>query len=229
MDGTLAIERNRQALKRVLLTLVAMASLSTRTTLPRHLRNAVLRLLRPAEAAARRLIIALAHGLTVSPPPPRKAGTALRQARHFMPVMPPEPAVRAPLHSLPLPLLDPLRRATPGIKRPSILPRICVPGVTVRLSIPVRLPPSPFDPLDATRLGMRLHALGQALDDLPREALRFARWQARQHRARAAGKIRRWPLRPGQPPGSRVKHDVQDILTHAHQLAWWALEHPDTS
>ncbi len=41
-------------------------------TLPRHLRLAILRLLRPAEAAARRLIIASARGLVVPLPPPRK-------------------------------------------------------------------------------------------------------------------------------------------------------------
>ena len=41
-------------------------------TLPRHLRLAILRLLRPAESAARRLIIAAARGLSVTLPPPRK-------------------------------------------------------------------------------------------------------------------------------------------------------------
>jgi hypothetical protein len=40
-------------------------------TLPRHLRLAILRLLRPAEAAARRLIIAAARGLLVALPPLR--------------------------------------------------------------------------------------------------------------------------------------------------------------
>ena len=71
MDGILAIEHNREALKRILASLVAMAGLAgvdlsvrarggARRTLPRHLYLAVLRLLRPAEAAARRLIVALA-------------------------------------------------------------------------------------------------------------------------------------------------------------------------
>ncbi|MGN6469018.1 MAG: hypothetical protein ACTHLC_05485, partial [Rhizobiaceae bacterium] len=78
MDWNAAIEKNREALKRVLAMLVAMAGLGQsaigrrqsesaqaadgltdcplptadcRPTLPRHLRLAVLRLLRPAEAA----------------------------------------------------------------------------------------------------------------------------------------------------------------------------------
>ena len=40
-------------------------------TLPRHLHRAVLALLRPAEAAARRLIIVAARGLVVALPPAR--------------------------------------------------------------------------------------------------------------------------------------------------------------
>ena len=78
MDGTQAIERNREALKRILAGVIAMASLPVlracgdagiaggRPTLPRRLHRAILRLLRPAEAAARRLIIAAARGLVVA-------------------------------------------------------------------------------------------------------------------------------------------------------------------
>ena len=97
MDWNLAIERNTEALKRILAALVAMAELggqftffprkgalpqaaalaeksklSPASTLPRHLHTAVLRLLRPAEAAVRRLIIVAARGIVVAPPsPPR--------------------------------------------------------------------------------------------------------------------------------------------------------------
>jgi hypothetical protein len=61
MDWNAAIEKNREALKRVLTMLVAMAGLAGGATLPRHLHRAVLRLLRPAEAAARRLVIVAAR------------------------------------------------------------------------------------------------------------------------------------------------------------------------
>jgi hypothetical protein len=67
MDWNAAIERHRDTLKCILAALVAMAGLADgRTTLPRHLHRAVMRLLRPAEAAARRLIIAQARGLVVA-------------------------------------------------------------------------------------------------------------------------------------------------------------------
>jgi hypothetical protein len=99
MDWNAAIERNREALKRVLAMLVAMAGLAPRgqftffpqegaaasrlarpeksklspaLTLPRHLHRAVLRLLRPTEAAVRRLVIVMARGLVVKLPPARE-------------------------------------------------------------------------------------------------------------------------------------------------------------
>jgi hypothetical protein len=78
------------------------------------------------------------------------------------------------------------------------------------------------------RLTRRLQALKLALDDLPRQARRLARWQVRRETAKTP-KFRT-PLRPGHPPGHRKKpvHDVDDILTECHGLACWAME-PDTS
>ena len=74
MDWNGAIEKNRDALKRILATLVAMVQIAGgSSTLPRHLYRAVLRLLRPAESAARRLIIVAARGLVVTLPRPRKS------------------------------------------------------------------------------------------------------------------------------------------------------------
>jgi hypothetical protein len=73
MDWTAVIERNGAALRRVVGVLVAMfgpdtgaelrapgASAADRPTLARHRHRALLRVLRPAEAAARRLIIVVA-------------------------------------------------------------------------------------------------------------------------------------------------------------------------
>jgi hypothetical protein len=109
------------------------------------------------------------------------------------------------------------------------VPRISVPGFSEPYRIPP--PPSPDDPVDARRLALRFAALARVLDDLPREARRFARWKAR----RQAGLVRRtWPMRPGRPPGCRPaghgpRHEVHDILDVVHGLAFWALETPDTS
>ncbi len=59
-----AIARNRDALLRIVEVLFAMAGLAEgeiAATLPRHLRNHILRILRPAEAAVRRLVIIAAR------------------------------------------------------------------------------------------------------------------------------------------------------------------------
>jgi len=253
MDWNAAIEKNREALKRVLAMLVAMAGLGSGrpATLPRHLHRAVLGLLRPAEAAVRRLIIVAARGIVVALPPPRPrkprpTPTILRNGIGTGIVMPagfPSPlrgGVRGggPTAGRPsLALLDPLRPFRPRPKRPAAsgFPRISIPGLTQ--PFPVPRAPSPDDPIDAARLALRLGALASALDDLPREARRFARWRVR----RAAGRSRRvWPLRPGRPPGGRLARydpdaprrknirDVDEILAHAHALARYALS-PDTS
>ncbi|WP_244648546.1 hypothetical protein [Neoaquamicrobium sediminum] len=102
----------------------------------------------------------------------------------------------------------------------------------------------PDDPIDATRLALRLRAVAAALDDLPAHASRFARWRARRDAAlkdqaqrqpaHRRGVTRRvWPLRPGRPPGwrpaGRHAHPVHDVLNIVHDLAFWAMERTDTS
>ena len=110
----------------------------------------------------------------------------------------------------------------------SSIPRISFPGIIAPSPITPRRPPARDDPLDATRLALRLQALGAALDDLPRQARRFARWTARKH---AVPTRRFWPLRPGRPPGQRARrtHEVHEILHDLHGLAFDVLEHRDTS
>jgi hypothetical protein len=284
MDGTAAISSNLEALKRIVAGLVGMAGLGPhpevraegepRRALPRHLYRAILRLLRPAEAAARRLIIAAARGLVVPPPPPRKSTpkpvTAEPLLRRFgiAVVMSSADlaaaaagarragAIRVAGPRIPsLPLFDPPRRPFRSRRRTvpaHAAPRIMFPGVTEPFCLPP--PPSPDDPIDATRLGQRLAALAAALDDLPGQAKRFARWKARhdsQRQPPAPGRVRRIsPLRSGRPPGGRLSRfdpsayrdaagaqrrnaprnirDVDEILAHAHALALYALS-PDTS
>jgi hypothetical protein len=289
MDWSAAIERNREALNRIVVSLVVMAGLANgqsaiasrqsgpaqaadgpttpdcrlptgncRITLSRHLHRAVIRLLRPAEAAVRRLIIVAARGLAVALPPlrPRKpkpmTAAPLLRSLGLAVVMSPADIARAVAaeragairaarrRSLSLPLLDPLprpfRRYCPTVP-PHAAPRISAPGVDAPFH---RLPPppSPHDPVSAARLVSRLQALAAALDDLPGQARRFARWRARRDAAVArdrgaysAGRVRLWPLKPGRPPGWRRKpgHEVHEVLDVVHGLAFWALEAPDTS
>lgn len=244
LDWNFAIEKHREALKRVLATLVAMAGFPVlhagegaavaggNATLPRHLHRALLALLRPAEAAARRLVIIAARGLVVAPRKVRPETVAPRGAS--VPATPPKTVPRA----LSLPLFDPLplwKRRVPHAG----VPRISVPGFTTPFAIAERREPSPDDPVGAARLFLRLHALADVLDNLPRHARRFARWRATQAGARerrGAGptRFRRvWPLRPGWPPGHRPRrsrrsaHEVHEVLGDLHGLAVWALN--DTS
>jgi hypothetical protein len=204
MDWNLAIERNREALKRIVTGLVAMAGLASftsppagedasarrgeaealaeagercfppTTTLPRHLHRAILRLLRPAESAVRRLVIVMARELAVALPAPRlrraKPGpTFLRKPGGTGILMPSGSmsSTRPGPRTLALPLLDPLRPFRPRRPRQNGVPRISLPGVTAPFPVAPRRPPAPDDPLDATRLALRLQALGAALDDLP--------------------------------------------------------------
>src|SRR5690606_30038796 len=84
MDWDAAIEKNREALKRVLAGLLAMVGVAgvLPATLPRRLHRTVLRLLRPAESAARRLVIVAARGLAVAAPPiPARSRKIKQQAR----------------------------------------------------------------------------------------------------------------------------------------------------
>ncbi len=297
MDWQLAIEKNREALKSILAMLVAMieatsgargqftlfpqkgalpqdkalaekSKLTPAPTLPRHLHRFVLRLLRPAEAAARRLIIIAARGLVVELSPPRlrkfkpqsifvRAGVGTGIVRvgsltHRTP---------GPSRALSLPLFDPLKRF--GRRRrcvkPGAMPHIrSFDDARVPIFQQPRQPDppalTPDDPLDAGRVFRRLEALAAALDDLPRQARRLARWRAARNaasareRERAVGNIgqphkalpaapgkprslRLSPMRPGRPPGwsRRHDHEVYEVLNELHRLAVWAMARPDTS
>jgi hypothetical protein len=245
--------------------------------LPRLLWRAILAILRPAESAARRLIIAASRGIVVEPPRPRpskpqpqpiepiyrKLGLALMyrpgNAARAAPILPrsrgrgtarsmvegassevgSQPRIPAFCLSDPRRYLGPPR---PRTCPPHLAPRIIFPGIVE----PHRLPPPPSaeDLIDATRLIRRISSLAAALDDLPAEARRFARLQARRKAiaARHPDRPRRvYPIRHTRPPGGRLYRydpdalhpknirEVDEILAHAHALAMYALQYPDTS
>ncbi len=243
-------------------------------TLPRHLHRTILRLLRPAESATRRLIIIAARDVVVTLPPPRKpkpkptsifvrpgemrTGIVLPYGVKPSDILPALAKPRQPPRSLSLPLVDTLRK-WPSHRRPPTtgIPRIWAPGHGEPYRPPTRHPPLPGDPVDATRLAKRLQAIGRALDDLPRQAMRFARWRARldaatrdirhafgeqdirHHDAAAlsASLQPAWlprrlsPLRPGRPPGGQRKptHEVHAVLADLQHFAQLALQRRDSS
>ncbi len=222
MDWTLAKERNADALLRIFLLLSGMVRLTREggvSTLPRHMHRAVLRMLRPFEAALRRVVIIWAHGLEVSV---RAAGLSVAGGG-----FPRGLGAGAPRFAL----VESLKRVG--------LPRVpTAPGHGPRISFfdgfdpvrPTRKPVLPDDPVDAGALCRRLIAARHVLETLPKQALRFARWQAR-CRAGLLRSTRTRLLRPGRPPGFRArgKREVDAVLDNCHALALYALQPPDTS
>ena len=219
MDWARAIERNSEALKAIVAALFAMLELAGEATvsrLPRSVHSAVLRVLRPAESAVRRLVVIAARGLVVKlaasrPMPVGAIGKGCRLRSSFQ-------------------LFDPrknfacLRQHRQAIARSP--PRIHIFGSDPRVAAlwqarpPAAEPPPPPDGLvGAARLSRRLHALKLALEDLPRQARRLARWRLRRETTKAP-KFKS-PLRPGHPPGYRRKpvHEVDEVLIECHGLA----------
>ena len=231
MDWTLAIRRNREALERILAALFALVGLPERGPirlpddgiLPRHLHAHALRILRAAESAIRRLVVIAARDVEFKP---RPGGGAL--PRDFGGKRPDGPAaMRIPA----FPLLDPLRKFPLDSPRrvSKSFPRICVVGISEPAPIPEKPILLPDDPVNAAGLHRRLLAARRALENLPREARRLARWQARNRLKPGPGRV--VPLRFGPPPGARKRpvHAVDDILKECHALALDVLSPPDTS
>ena len=282
MDWTLAIARNLAALLRIADALLAMAGLDTEaapellgaswpTSLPRHLHTAVLGVLRPAEAALRRLIVIAARDIVVVLPLAEsariaKALPAAQTSRTgiFWNDRPARPEDLASLRREPrtvpdsaqdlardgasdaapdiipggvsgwrapaFTLFDPLKRFGAVRQEPShSIPRILFNlDVDTPPALPDRPASMPEDPISAGRLCRRLAALKSALDDLPAQARRLARWRARR---RLRGRGRLSPLRPGSPPGHRSRglHPVDEVLHRCHGLAIDAGARRDTS
>nr|WP_295469746.1 hypothetical protein [Mesorhizobium sp.] len=213
-------------------------------TLPRRVHRAVYRLLRAAEAAVRRLIIVVGRDMVAAEPilPPLKPKRGPLVTHIPVPVpglgLAISPAVGTDAanaspaaRKLSFPLLDPLPdpNTQPFHIRTSGVPRISIPGWTPLFAIAPKHDPSPNDPIDAGYLRLRLAALASALGDLPRQAIRLARWRARCAALRKAGRAGRLsPLRPGpayglhRPGSPRAEHAVDDVLRDLHYLAWEA-------
>ena len=228
MDWNRAIKRNSEALSGIieaLFVLLGLVGEATVSRIPPSLHSAVLRVLRPAESAVRRLIVIAARGIVVklAASRPMPAGTIIAKGGGKS-----SPSFQ---------LFDP-RKNFKGPRRRAFKrmePRIHFFGPDPRVAAlfpaprPVVEPPPPPDGLvGAQRLSRRLHALKLALDDLPRQARRLVRWQQRRKAAPSHKFLS--PLRPGHPPGYRRKsvHEVDEVLIACHGLAWEAMK-PDTS
>jgi hypothetical protein len=232
MDWDKAIAINHSALARIVAALVALLELagsSAAARLPEPLYRAVWRVLGPAESAVRRLIVMAARGLVVKLSPSRLMPRGLAIAatgngrvsfqlfdtrKHFAPWRPTGALAKAGprIHVFDASPLVPLfLRSRPAESRP-VERKVAAPDGTV----------------SALRLNRRLAAVKLALDDLPRQARRLARWKIRRERIQRP--VFRTPLRPGPPPGHRKKprDEIDFVLKECHALARDALKE-DTS
>lgn len=197
---------NRLALLRVLAGVVAM--FGGGETVLRHVHSAILAVLRPAEAAARRLIAIEAHGMAIPVVATRPAPCA------------PIPAGKGEGRIPSFALFDPRRRVGAIVPRAPGFPNVrFFDGLDA--PVPQRRAASPDDPVTSARLRRRLDALLFALGNIPRQARRLVRRYAKQARP-----LR--PLRPGRPPGhvERGEREVDILLADCHELALIALGQP---
>jgi hypothetical protein len=222
MDWDLAIKRNSEALKGIIAALFAMLGLDgtdSVSRIPRSLHSGVLKVLRPAESAVRRLIIIAARGLVVkvAPSRPMPKGQVIRKGDGSR---------------LPSFQLYDTRKDFPELRQPRVKyakhpPRVHFFGPGSRVDDLWPAPPrvaAPATPpsdglINAARLTRRLQILKLALEDLPHQARRMARWRMR--RENMPGPVFKSPLRPGPPPGRRKRHvhPIDEVLADCHALA----------
>jgi hypothetical protein len=226
------IDRNTGLLKPIIDALFVLLDGAARLSPGVHRR--ILRVLRPAESAVRRLIVIAARDVVAKPlmlrpkPVAPIIGKGLRSVSSFQ-------------------LFDPRKRfpmfqQTTKRKITKVPPRFYLSGSDPRVAAifaarqRAATPPPPPAPqpvsdglVDAARITRRLHALTSALDDLPRQAQRLARWNLK--RASTPRLKAMAPLRFGHAPGYRKKktHEIDDILADCHYFACEAIKTPDTS
>ena len=238
MDWDMAIERCRVPLLGVVMALCARIGLTEGANVERlskPLYRFMLSQLRKAESAARRLIFAAARNIVLEPPaerparvrskvPPKDKAKVDGEAK--------DKAQRRPSFGL----FDPPKRNGRRFKKkhkgpePRITyfdydPRIPE-FLRAQFMAPAAVPSAPVvaekvddGMVSAKRLVRRFLAILDALQDIKRQAMRLARWEARPKEDR---RPERWsPLRPGKPPGyrERPKHEVEEILKECDWIA----------
>jgi hypothetical protein len=220
-----AVARNTEALKTIVGSLLGLLTIYGGTeaiTLPRRIRSTILQVLRPAEAALRRIILVAARDVTAD----------LRASN----VRPAQSRTRfAKTRSISFPLCDPRKRF--GQKRVTYAvnaPRVFfiapdAPFYPLFSHQPETLPAPHREPekhISARRMCLRLKALAAALEDVPRQAKRLVRLQTR----RVNRKSMITPLRPGHPPGHRnmPSRGIDFILAECHKFAMGVLAEPRT-
>ncbi len=229
MDWNSAIERFRVPLLGHVAELFARIGLSEGITIERVSKpvyREVLRILRTAESAARRLIIAAARDIVVEYKPRRPASVKPRakgSGKDKADIEGKPKRKRGFLFSL----FDPLKRIGRRFKKKRRGPEPHIHSIEsfleqkqAEIAAAQAKQQQVVDDgkVSAKHLIRRLVAVVDALQDIPRHALRLARWEARPKEER---RPERWsPMRPGRPPGFRQRtiHEVDEILKECHWL-----------
>lgn len=224
MDWDVIIDRNRQALKTIVAALFALGGLAEGAVvrmMPRPVHRALLMVLRPAESALRRLIVIAARGLVLKPRAPRPMDFGLRPVSAGK-------DERIPAFCL----FDPLKAFhVDDFDANSLLRHGFVSGSVNNMQMSI----AEDKLVDGQSLCHRLNALRHALDNVPGQARRLARFQARRdEKLRRKGPfrpVRMSPMRPGLAPGyrQRMVHPVDAVLRDCHYFAIEALNQPDSS
>lgn len=220
-DWDHCIEVNRAALLRIVVSLFAMIGLTAEVSLdriPYVFRLRILRVLRPAEFAVRRLIFAMARGITVEPAPERpkqqgKAGvpkgTDGKKKRPQFKLSDKRPPFSMPATS------DTLAGPNPQNRAGSYGTRIA----NQKKPRSNQMDEDGF--VDAASITKRLFGIKDALEDLPRQVQRLLRWKARRERQFMTRFVYTSPLRIVLPPCYRKKsrNEAEEILKECQWLA----------
>ena len=212
MDWARATERNRVALARIvaeIFALVGFVAGERLERLPRGLYLAAERLLRPTESALRRLIVIAARGLVLKPfiSRPMPKGLVIRSgAKGRMSFRLFDARKRFDFIELENPLIVMVKTYSSNPFNPFERHN-------------QRRRQEPADRDYTLNLLLRLAAVKQALETLPQQASRMARWQAKRKTMENPKFVS--PLRPGPPPGYRGKRqsEIDFILQETHGLA----------
>jgi hypothetical protein len=197
-----------------LMTSIGLRDGGAPASLPHFLYAKALLILRQAESAARRLIIIAAHALALcgyTPPKPRASSTDFATLR-----------LRAQTRVPTFNLIDPLK--TFGREAPDFN--------AFESSHADGLSASNNAQVSAASLTARILALKHALESIPKQAKRLARWYGQRDLVLSQNQPHRLsPIRPGPPPSSRRRNrsEVGAVLSECHSLAIYARDWRDSS
>jgi hypothetical protein len=208
----------------------------------RTLRLQILKILRPAEAAVRRLVFVVAQELAVKPAVVRAPANfrALRSDHKTAGGSRPAFQLSDPRPPMIVQYQEAFFKPSGVVFSPKRLPRVrFIPPIDPTIpalwaSQRVREPRPDPETVRTQSILRRLKAITLALNDLPKQARRLQRWMQRRKRIFQSRLVYTSPLRAGPPPGARKEpeHEVDRILAECHLRAFearWTGPRSDTS